>query len=186
MNQTPSSVQIRLLDLTKNSHPFGNFQGKAAFRALSDIVDAAPRTMVFGISLAGIVATDASFPRESVVAAAKYFRGQRWFYLTDLSDRDLVDNWKYAAQAKQQPLVIWHSEESFEVIGPDISSSASDLLDYVLRHRKVSTAQVATDLGLSVPNASTRLKKLVTDGYLLRQEDIADSGGIEYTYSAIR
>lgn len=186
MNQNSIGMQVHLLDLANSTHPFGNVQGKEVFRKLSEIVDANPRSVVFGVSLAGIEATDASFPRESVIAAAKYYRGQHWFYLTDLNDRDLVDNWRYASQAKQQPLVIWHSDESFEVIGPDISSSARELVEYVLRHRKVSAAQVAADLGLSVPNASTRLKKLVADGYFLRNEDIADTGGIEYTYEAIR
>lgn len=186
MNQNSSRMQIQLLDLTNSSHPFGNAQGKEIFRKICDIVDKNPRTIVFGISLAGIEATDASFPRESVIAAAKYYRGQHWFFLTDLNDRDLIDNWKYAAQAKQQPLVLWHHDDSFEVIGPDISSSASELVEYVLRNRKVSAAKAAADLDLSVPNASTRLKKLVSDGYFLRNEDIADTGGIEYTYEAIR
>ncbi|ABF10229.1 MarR family transcriptional regulator [Cupriavidus metallidurans] len=185
MNQTANRVQIRLLDLTDRARPFGNIQGKAVFRAICEIADSQPTLTIFDISLEGIEATDASFPRESVISAAKHYRGQHGFFLTGLVDRDLVDNWKYAAQAKQQPLVIWRGD-SFEVIGPDLTASAEELLNYVLTHREVGTAQVAQDLNISVPNASTRLKRLVDGGFLLRRDDIADTGGVEYRYLAIR
>lgn len=183
MNQ--KSSQLRLRDLAGNSHPFGNAQGKEVYQKLSDLVNSHADVRVFCISLAGIEATDASFPRESVIAVAKQHRGERGFCLTDIEDRDLIDNWRYAAQAKEQPLVIWH-DDTYEVIGPELSSSAKALLDYVLENTVVVTAKVAADLELSVQNASTRLKKLVGDGYLLREEDVADSGGIEYKYVAIK
>ncbi|MCY1555668.1 hypothetical protein D9M68_923470 [compost metagenome] len=56
----------------------------------------------------------------------------------------------------------------------------------MLRKGNAFTAQVAADLGISVPNASTRLKALVTQGYLIRVEEGAASGGNEYKYQAIR
>ena len=47
-------------------------------------------------------------------------------------------------------------------------------------------SEAAGELSISVPNASTRLKKLVADGYLRRVEAGAESGGIEFKYEAIR
>ena len=88
--------------------------------------------------------------------------------------------------AKEQPLVIWNDDGSYEVIGPEMTESAAELLNYVLSKRQVSTVQVAADLSISVPNASTRLKRLVAEGYLLRKEQTADTGGLEYVYSAIQ
>lgn len=175
---------IKLLDLTGDDHPFGNVQGKATFRLLLDIVEANPQAVVFGISLDGIEATDASFPRESVVAVAKLFKGERGFFLKDVKSRDLLDNWRYAAQAKEQPLTVW-THRSFEVIGPELSSSSAELLGCVLSHRSITTAKVADLLKISVPNASTKLKKLVDSGYVLRAEEAAESGGIEFMYHAI-
>jgi hypothetical protein len=186
MNQTAPCIRIRLRDLTDSPKPFGNIQGKTVFLRLSEIVEKHSRPTIFEISFDGIEATDASFARESVVSSAKFFHGQHSFFLTNITDRDLIDNWKYAAQAKNQPLIIWHSDMEFEVIGPEMTPSASELLSYVLQHGKVGTSQVAADLGISVPNASTRLKKLVTEGYLVRREDTADSGGVEYTYLSIK
>lgn len=185
MNQNPNCVTIRLLDLVDSPLPFGNVQGKNVFRRLSDIVEKYTPPTTFEISFDGIEATDASFARESIVNAAKFYHDQYYFFLTEIENRDLIDNWKYAAQAKRQPLIIWHPNAKFEVLGPEMTPAATDLLTYVLTHGKVSTSQVAGDLDISVPNASTRLKKLVTEGYLLRREDAADTGGVEYTYMPI-
>lgn len=183
MKQNPQMIRLR--EFTGDAHPFGNIEGKEVFRKLTDFVEANPQQGVFGVSLEGIEATDASFPRESVVAVAKQFRLQKGFFLAGLTDRDLIDNWNYAAQAKEQPLVIWQ-DELFEIIGPELNSSARQLVEYVLTQRSVLASQAAGDLGLSVQNASTRLKNLVALGYIMRVEDVADTGGIEFKYQAIR
>lgn len=178
------SYTVTLFDLTNADHPFGNVQGKEAFRKLLDVVEEHPQHAVFGISLAGIVATDASFPRESVLAVAKLYKGERGFFLKDVGGRDLLDNWNYAAQAKDFPLTVW-SGDGFEFIGPDISPSMNELLTCVLSNRTVTAAKAAELLGISVPNASTKLKRLLDQGYILRAEEAAESGGIEYIYQAI-
>ncbi len=182
MNQ--KSLTVKLRDFTEDDHPFGNVQGKATFGKLLDFVHSHPQYSVFGISLSGIEATDASFPRESVVAVAKLFRGERGFFLKDVRSRDLLDNWSYAAQAKEIPLTVW-AEDGYQVIGPEISSSTRELLDCVLPQRAVTAAKVAEALNISVANASTKLKKLKDQGYILRAEETAESGGIEYIYRAI-
>lgn len=184
MNQ--NSIVVKLRDFTGGTdRPFGNSQGKAVFRGLADFVEAHPATRVFGVSLDGIEATDASFPRESVISLAKQLRGERGIYLTDLHNKDLIDNWSYAALAKAQPMVIWNGQD-FEVIGPQMNQATKALVNYVLQQGQVTTSQVASDLGLSVQNASTRLKKLVLEGYFLRVEEVAESGGIEFKYLAIK
>jgi hypothetical protein len=183
MNQNP--VIVKLLDFTTCANPYGNIEGKSVYRKLLDYIEEHPRTLFFGISLDNIESTDASFPRESVVSLAKSLRGERGVYLVDIRDRDLIDNWTYAARAKDQPLVIWN-DDSFEVIGPEQTPSTRSLVEYVLTKRSVVTSQVAADLGISVQNASTRLKSLVQAGYLLRVEEVADTGGIEFKYCAIK
>jgi hypothetical protein len=183
MNQ--KSMLTTLRSFTSSDHPYGNSEGKEVLRKLSEFVALNVSCKVFGISLEGITATDASFPRESVVTLAKQLRGEKGFYLTNLVDRDLIDNWSYAALAKDQPLVIWN-ESGFEVIGPELNRSTRDLVEFVLQRGSVLASHVASELGLSVQNASTRLKSLVSQGYLLRSEDVAETGGIEFKYSAIK
>lgn len=183
MNQ--NSVVVKLLDLVGTDRPFGNIEGRQTLQKLIGYIEQIRGVRTIGVSLDGIQATDASFPRESVVSLAKQLRGEKGFYLTDLSDPDIIDNWSYAARAKDQPLVIWRERDEFEIIGPEINEATRTLVEHVLRKGSVLASQVAADLNLSVPNASTRLKNLVKQGYLMRTEDAAASGGIEFKYEAI-
>lgn len=183
MNQ--NTTILRLRDFTESDHPFGNVQGKQTFNKLKDYIDQHPSIEIFGISLEGIVATDASFPRESVLSIAKAYRESKGFFLMDVDHPDLLDNWEYAAQAKGQPIIVW-SNNGYRVLGLSLTSSGKELLDYVLQKGSVLTSKVANDLGISIPNASTRLKKLVSDGYVWRTEVAAESGGIEYMYQPIK
>lgn len=177
---------ISLIDFTGNDdHPFGNVLGKESFRRLSEYIDSHPQYSIFEISLKGIIATDASFPRESVLSIAKLYRQTNSFFISNVQNPDTLDNWDYAAKAKAQPIIAWNGE-AYRVLGPELTSSTSQMLDYVLTKNGVLAAQVAADLGISVQNASTRLKKLVSEGYILRTEVAAESGGIEYVYQAIK
>lgn len=175
---------IKLLQLTKDEHPNGNVKGKEVYDLLHKKVKSRPDIDSFGISLKGIVATDASFPRESVMALAKHFSGEKFFYLKDLSDEDLIDNWTYGAIAKEQPMTIWDgSTPSF--IGPVMSKSIQELADYFLKEKYATTSEVSDMFDITAQNASTRLKKLFSLGYLKRTEEIAETGGREYVYKLI-
>lgn len=173
---------IKLLDLTKGEdHPFGNAMGKEVFKRFIDCVDSYPNQKVFEVSLEGIKATDSSFPRESIISGVKQYRGEHWFYLSHLEDRDLIDNWAYAAKAKQQSLIIETASKPI-VIGPDITPTRQKLLYFVLDKGRVTTALVAEALDVSVQNASTKLKQLSNEGLILRSEESSLTGGKEYIY----
>lgn len=51
---------------------------------------------------------------------------------------------------------------------------------------EVTTAEIADRLEISVQNASSKLKKLSAKGYISRCERVAESGGIEFVYRAIK
>lgn len=175
---------INLIDFTdKNDHPFGNVQGRKTFQELLHYVDSHPDQKVFEISLADIKATDSSFPRESVISIIKQFRGERWFMLSGFNSLDLRDNWDYAAKAKEQTLIVMKDNEP-TFIGHPLNDSVRELLLLVFKHGKITTPTASKALDISIPNASTRLKKLVSDGLILRTEETALSGGKEFIYSA--
>lgn len=176
---------INLIEITKDKQPFGTGDGKRAFEQLRDYVDQYRDQIIFGISLAGIEATDASFARESVVALAKLYAGEKGFFLQDFSSRDLKDNWDYAARARDFPLVIWTGDQ-YEIIGKPPSSPNAEIIDFVYAEQQATTSKVASELDISVQNASTKLKKLATEGYLLRSEEAAESGGKEFLYLAVK
>jgi hypothetical protein len=176
---------LDLIDYTDgNDHPFGNKQGQMTYKKLKDYIDNKVSGNVIEISVGGIKATDASFPRESVISIIKQLKGEKSFYITGFNSKDLLDNWDYAAKAKQQ-LVITIFDNQLKVIGPDINSSTEALIDYVYSQASVTTANVAKSLSLSVQNASTRLKKLVNEGLILREEESAISGGKEFVYKRL-
>lgn len=175
---------IKLVDVTKDEHPNGNVKGKAVFAELSNIIESHQGTDMFGISLSGIVATDASFPRESVMSLAKHYSGSKFFYLIDMNDEDLVDNWTYGAIAKEQPMTVWDDNHAF-FIGPDMTKSIEELANYMLLKRDVTTSDISKAFDITTQNASTRLKNLYKFGYVRRVEDIAESGGKEFIYKLI-
>ena len=176
---------MKLIEFTNGSdHPFGNRKGQETYSKLKDYLDQNSNEEVVEISLEGIKATDASFPRESVISIIKHLNGERLFYLTGFNSKDLLDNWDYAAKAKNQ-LVVTNYDNSLEIIGPDLNTSTRELINYVYSQSSVTTANVAKALGLSVQNASTRLKKLVNEGIVLREEEAALSGGKEFIYKRL-
>lgn len=181
MNQLPI---ISLLDLTKDPEPYGNQLGKQVFRSIIDFVEEHPVHRIFGISLTGIKRTDASFPRESVISAAKQFRGEKCFFIQGFNSTDLLDNWDYAAQAKEQSLIVWNHD--FKVIGPKLTADASSLLKYIIDNPETTTADVAIRFDLTAQNASAKLKRLNDHGLIVRSERVAKTGGKEFVYDAPR
>lgn len=176
---------IRLREYVKSDSPWGNDQGRLLFPKLQEVVEENPAEIVFSISLNGIRKTDVSFPREGVVQAARFHRCSRGFCISGIRDRDLIDNWDAAAIKLGQPLMIWNGEKH-QLIGPPPSEGVREMLDFVLSVPKTTTNEAAAVLGIKIPNASNKLKKLWEDGFILRRERTAPTGGVEHEYFRIK
>ena len=72
-----------------------------------------------------------------------------------------------------------------QVIGPQPTKQAQELLALVLKRRALATPEAAKALKKEVNNVSTRLKHLTDRGFIVRQELPAQSGGVEFRYMAI-
>lgn len=179
-------MMIKLRQLTERSDAHGTKEGKVVYGKIMDIVSQNPSVEIFNISLEGMVMTDASFPRESVISVAKQYRDERkCFFISGTENRDLLDNWHYAALIREQPLVFWKSD-GYEILGPEASTGVKDIVRVVMEREEVTAAEVSDALDMSVPNASGKLKKLAAQGYIIRSERTAESGGIEFAYRSIR
>lgn len=86
--------------------------------------------------------------------------------------------------ALDQPLTI-RLDTEIRTLGPVLTKSNLEILNFLKKKKKTTTSQIASSMNLSVQNASSKLKKLVDDGYILRFEETAESGGIEFIYQAI-
>ena len=164
---------------------WGRTQAYKVYERLRALVESHPTESIFRLTLQDIRHTDITFPRESVVELARSYRGQRGFCLTDFSDPDLREIWDAAAKGREQPLMIWNKDMFSEVIGPKPSTGLRDMFQYVISVPVAHTSEAAAKLHLKIPNASNKLKQLWLQGYILRREQSASSGGVEYEYFRI-
>jgi hypothetical protein len=178
-------VTIRLRDSMDCEDGWGHSQGRRVHDLLLRHVETYPEVTVFRISLDGVRRTDASFPRESVVELARQSRGQRGFCLVDVSDADLLDNWDSAAVKREQPLLVWKGRKH-RLLGPPPTEGLRPLFELSAGGAGITVAEAAHQLGLNVPNTSNKLRTLWEGGYLLRHEQVASTGGVEFEYYAAR
>jgi hypothetical protein len=118
------------------------------------------------------------------VELAVQFRMQRGFYLMDVEDEDLLENWDAAALRCQQPLFVW-AHGIPRLLGPAIGEGTRTTLSHVLSTGTVTAGEVARSLDIKVQNASNKLKQLWEEGYILRREQMAPTGGVEFAYVRI-
>lgn len=179
------SIMVRLRDFMDDQDGWGTEEGRVVHDKLLRFVEAHPAISLFKVSLDGVRRTDASFPRESVVEVARRYRKKMAFSLVDVDREDLLDNWDAAAQKKEQPIVAW-TKRGHSVLGPKPSQGNIELLEFVLGRFETRASDAADALHLKLTNASTKLKLLWEQGYILRREETANTGGIEYVYSPTR
>ncbi|MBN1840730.1 MAG: DNA-binding protein [Deltaproteobacteria bacterium] len=183
MNENNRVIILR--DYMERADGWGHEEGRKVFNALLAAVEKTPAIRIFRISLDGVKRTDASFPRESVVELARRYRGIKGFCLTKISNKDLLDNWDAAALKKEQPLMVW-SEDQYQVIGPRPSAGNREIFELAVNRGKLTASAAVKELGIKITNASNKLKQLEVKGFLLRADDIAESGGKEFVYFSIK
>lgn len=179
------NFELKLFDLIEGASAFGNTEGRKVYQKLLSKLDEHPSSNIVGISLEGVTRTDASFPRESVVSLAKSRCGEKGFYLQDFVSQDLMDNWDYAAKAKGFTMIVF-SPNGYQLIGNEINAGARDLLELVIKVGSVTTSKVAEYFEISAQNASAKLKKLHSLGLVLGTKQAAETGGMEFVYTAIK
>jgi len=176
---------VRLADLMQHPDGWGRSQGREVFQKLVEIVESRPGVMVFRVSLAGVRRTDISFASETVVELAKRYRGGKGFYLTDITDPDMEENWDAAARKASQPLMVEGEGGRLRVLGNRPSTGNLGAFKFALERSSARATEFAAEADLSITNASTKFKQLWEQGFLLRRENLAPSGGVEFEYFRI-
>jgi hypothetical protein len=176
---------IELRDFMNEPEGWGRAQGREVYRRLLDFVEANPDVMVFRVSVKGVRRIDISFASETLVELARRYRGSKGFCLVDLDDADMTENWEAAAAKKSQPLMVWVGNKG-RIIGASPSEGNREAMAFALKRPNARAAEFAEDRpGMSIANASTKFKQLWEQGFLLRRESAADSGGVEFVYQRI-
>jgi len=180
-----SHPEIRLASLMGHQDGWGRAQGREVFRKLIDVVEAHAGAPVFRVSLAGVRRVDISFASETIVEVAKRYRGSKGFYLTELRDPDMAENWDAAARRADQPLMVEEGNGKLRLLGVEPSAGNSGALQFALERTSARAAEFAAAAEVSITNASTKFKQLWEQGFLLRRENLAPSGGVEFEYFRI-
>jgi hypothetical protein len=182
MNQIPA-VDLRLREFMEEDEGWGREAGRLTFQRLMSFVEQHAGTLVFRVSLAGVRRIDISFASETIVQLARRYRGEKGFCFIDLVDIDQRENWEAAAQRAKQPLLLWNRQGKPQILGVEPSQGIADALKFALVKSKTRAAEYAkSSRNVSLTNASTKFKQLWEQGFLLRCEAAAPSGGVEYVY----
>jgi len=184
MNQIPA-VDLRIREFMDEEEGWGRIAGRKTYQQLLEFVDEHPGAVVFKISLEGVRRVDISFASETVVELARKHRGKKGFCFIDLIDSDQRENWQAAALRGMQPIVSWDKSDKPTILGPEPSQGNADALKFALKKREARASEFASAHDVSITNASTKFKQLWEQGYLLRREATAESGGVEYAYFRI-
>lgn len=179
-----NSTLIILRDFMDSPDGWGRDQGRKVYQRLIDFVESHPGNLIFKISTEGVRRVDISFASETIIELCRRFRGKKGFYFSDLSDPDMLENWDAAASRKEQPIMVWEGKTP-RVIGISPKQGTLEAFRYALQRERTRAAEFAASSDVSIANASMKFKQLWDQGFLLRREDIAESGGVEFIYYRI-
>jgi len=180
--------EIRLVSLREfmdRPHGWGRAEGREVYHRLLKYVESQPGAVIFKISLDGVSRLDISFASETVVELARRYRGKKGFCFVDLDDPDLMENWDSAALKKEQPLIVWRGKDA-HILGPQPSEGNKEAFAFALDREDARATEFATrKKTMTISNASMKFKQLWEQGFLLRREATAESGGVEFLYQRI-
>lgn len=175
---------LPLRDFMGRPEGWGRGQGREVYQHLLEFVEGNAGVLVFQVSMKGVQRIDISFASETIVELARRYRRSKGFCIVDLTDKDLIENVSAAAEKKEQPLLIWH-DRSASVIGSQPSEGTREAFQFAMGKVQTRAAEFATQKGMTIANASMKFRQLWEQGYLLRRESTADSGGVEFVYQRI-
>lgn len=176
---------IRFTDFMDGPDGWGRAFGGDAHRKFVDYVESHPGQNIFRVSMKDVGKIDFSYASEAIVEVIRRFRGVKSICLVDLEDKDIIDNIDAAASQVKVPIMIWNGGEP-KLIGQQPSQGNKQAFAYALAHTDVRAAEFAEAVpNISIANASTKFKQLWEQGFLMRSEGSAESGGVEFIYHRI-
>lgn len=185
MNTLNEGVQVLALrNVMDADEGWGREQGREVYQRMLRFVENSPGILIFRVSMKGVKRLDMSFSSETVIELARRFRGKKGFCIIDLADRDLIENIDAAAEKKDQPILVWHGK-SADLLGIAPSEGAKEAFQFAMGRTSARASEFAASRGISIANASMKFKQLWEQGFLLRRESAAGTGGVEYVYQRI-
>lgn len=183
MNEMTTRV-LALRQLMDRPEGWGRSQGREVYQRLLVFVEDNPGTVIFQISMKDVCRVDISFASETIIELARRFRRSKGFCLVDLTDPDMIENIDAAGEKKEQPMLVWRGK-SADLIGMKPTEGTREAFQFAMGRLRSRASEFAAQKNLSIANASMKFKQLWEQGFLLRRESTADTGGIEFVYCRI-
>lgn len=177
-------LSFLLVDIMKDSEGWGREQGREVYQRLIQFVEQHAGVVSFEVSMKGVKKIDISFSSETVVELAKRFRKIKCFHLVELNNQDIVENIDAAAKKKEQPILLWRGGNA-QILGPEPSEGNREAFEFAMKHKHSRASEFASSKKIPIANASMKFKQLWEQGFLMRYENSAESGGVEYVYHRI-
>jgi hypothetical protein len=178
-------LMLPLREFMARPEGWGRNEGRNVYQRMLDFVERNPGTIVFKVSMKDVQRIDISFASETVVELARRYRRLKGFCLVDLTDEDMIENLDAAAAKKEQPMLVWRAR-SARLVGMEPSEGSREAFQFALGRAQSRAAEFASEKkGMSIANASMKFKQLWEQGFLLRREAAAETGGVEYIYHRI-
>jgi len=189
MKQIENIISLKsYFDEDKSLTGIGDDEGKLVYNKLASFISSKTEYKIFYISIKDCV-FESSFARESIVRLAKDYRKKIGICLVDADNEMLRLNLLAPVFKLSQPIAYYIGDHFDHIRQEKVgapSKTNKPIFDFVFKNGTSSASQVADYLDMKVNNASTKLKALYEEGFLLRIEDTSDSGGVEYKYFAIK
>ena len=183
MNEEMKVLPLR--DFMDRPEGWGRNEGRNVYQRMLDFVERNAGIIVFKVSMKDVQRIDISFASETVVEIARRYRRSKGFCLIDLTDEDMIENLDAAAAKKEQPILVWRGR-SARLVGIEPSGGSREAFQFALGRTQSRAAEFASEKkGISIANASMKFKQLWDQGFLLRREAAAETGGVEYIYHRI-
>lgn len=163
---------------------WGRAQGREVLQNLVAYIEAHADQPVFKLSMKGVRRIDVSFASEAIVELVRRYRGTKGICLVEIEDDNVIENLDAAAGRVSVPIAIWDGK-SVRVIGARPSPGNREALEFALSRAHARAVEFAETASISIANASTKFKQLWEQGFLMRSEGSADSGGVEFVYRRI-
>ena len=183
MNEVTTRV-LPLISYMDRPEGWGRSQGREVYQRLLGFVEDHAGTVVFRVSMKDVKRVDISFASETIIELARRFRRTKGFWLVDLTDPDMIENIDAAGEKKEQPMLVWQGKNA-TLIGLQPSEGTREAFQFAMSRPQTRAAEFAAQRNLSIANASMKFKQLWEQGFLLRRESAADTGGVEFVYCPV-
>ena len=176
---------LALREFMERPDGWGREQGRSVYQRLLRAVEARAGSLIIRISMERVHRIDMSFASETIVELARRYRGAKGICLVDLTNDDMIENIDAAAAKKDQPLLVWQ-DKSVRILGAQPTQGCNEAFHFALERPQARAAEFAkAKKDMSIANASMKFKQLWKEGFLLRRECAAGTGGVEFVYQRI-